>query len=107
MNTQTFPSAEIAASTAVGSAANAGVLAQGTVASETLPLFRHSKRQLRINLYSLLMAADVFCIFGCFAFGALVRFGDLHELTWLRMSLPRRRCSLALRCTMAPTRSKP
>jgi exopolysaccharide biosynthesis polyprenyl glycosylphosphotransferase len=35
----------------------------------------------------LLMFVDVLCIFGCFAFGALVRFGDLRELTWLRMSL--------------------
>ena len=77
----------MAVNAAAGTAANAGVLAQGAVASDTLPLFRHSKRQLRINLYSLLLAADVFCIFGCFAFGALVRFGDLHELTWLRMSL--------------------
>lgn len=40
-----------------------------------------------MNLYVLLMFVDIVCIFGCFAFGALVRFGDLQELTWLRMAL--------------------
>jgi lipopolysaccharide/colanic/teichoic acid biosynthesis glycosyltransferase len=73
---------------ALGVAANAGAVpAQESVAPDSLPLFPRSKRQLRMNLYMMLMFVDVLCIFTCFAFGALVRFGDLQELTWLRMSL--------------------
>ena len=88
MQTSSVPPADVAAGVTVGSAANAAATsAYGTVTPDTLRLFPHSKRQLRINLYMLLMVVDVLCIFGCFAFGALVRFGDLRELTWLRMSL--------------------
>ncbi|MEO8175181.1 MAG: exopolysaccharide biosynthesis polyprenyl glycosylphosphotransferase [Sphingomicrobium sp.] len=88
MQTSSVPPANVAAGVTVGSTANAeAATAQPRVAPETLRLFPHSKRQLRINLYMLLMVVDILSIFGCFAFGALVRFGDLRELTWLRMSL--------------------
>jgi exopolysaccharide biosynthesis polyprenyl glycosylphosphotransferase len=50
------------------------------------PLYRHSKRVIRGNLYALMLAVDLMCLFGAFALGAIVRFGDLNELTWLRMA---------------------
>jgi polysaccharide biosynthesis protein PslA len=53
----------------------------------TGPLYKYSKRLIRGNLYGLLLVADILCLFAAFALGAIVRFGNLDELTWLRMAL--------------------
>ena len=55
--------------------------------SAARPLFSHNRRTLRIALYALLLTTDLLCIFGGFAFGSIVREGDLQGTAWLRLAL--------------------
>jgi lipopolysaccharide/colanic/teichoic acid biosynthesis glycosyltransferase len=55
--------------------------------SAARPLFSHNRRTLRIALYGLLLTTDLLCIFGAFAFGWIVRQGDLEGYAWLRLAL--------------------
>jgi exopolysaccharide biosynthesis polyprenyl glycosylphosphotransferase len=50
------------------------------------PIFPANSRNQRVRAYTLLLTSDILCIFLGFAVGSLVRFGNLDELTWLRIS---------------------
>lgn len=52
-----------------------------------LPRVEQGKYQLRRKLYLLLLLGDLAAIYCAFAIGALVKFGDLEEQLWLRVSL--------------------
>lgn len=54
---------------------------------QLIPLFHWNRRQARIAFYLMLMIADVLAIFAAFAFGSLVRHGDVQHLAWLQISL--------------------
>ena len=98
MQTRSVPPANLAAGAKLGSTSKVEALpARGLVTSDTQRLFPSSKRQLRINLYMLLMFVDVLCIFACFAFGALVRFGDLQVGLHGKVSPRQVYCVLPLR----------
>jgi exopolysaccharide biosynthesis polyprenyl glycosylphosphotransferase len=65
----------------------AGPLDVASGSSATRPLFDQNRRAVRIALYVLLLTTDLLCIFSAFAFGAIVRDGDLQGTVWLRISL--------------------
>ncbi|MEO8548281.1 MAG: sugar transferase [Sphingomicrobium sp.] len=54
---------------------------------QVVPLFNWNRRQVRVAFYLMLMIADVLSIFVAFAFGSLVRNGDVQHLAWLEISL--------------------
>jgi exopolysaccharide biosynthesis polyprenyl glycosylphosphotransferase len=53
----------------------------------TLPRLEQGKYQLRRKLYLLLLIGDLAAIYCAFALGSLLKFGDLEEQVWLRVSL--------------------
>jgi exopolysaccharide biosynthesis polyprenyl glycosylphosphotransferase len=72
------------------SLAQASVAAPPRLAPESWtaqPLIDENRRALRIALYLVLLLADVGSIFGSFAFGSLVRYGNLANHDWLQISL--------------------
>src|SRR5215212_9192742 len=72
---------------AAPAAAIAGTLDMASGSTVTRPLFDQNRRALRIALYVLLLTTDLLCIFSAFAFGSIVRDGDLQGHVWLRISL--------------------